>query len=91
MENGVSKRKVKTERVRVPYRFSLPKTSLSRDSSSAESAGRPEKQANHLVQIRVFGAPHNSDNFLSSLLFKGGGFLSSNRPVLDPFEQTRKI
>jgi hypothetical protein len=28
---------------------------------------------------------------LSLLLFKGGGFLSSERPVLDPFEQTGKI
>lgn len=36
--------------------------------------------------------PYNSDIFVSSLLFKegAGGFLSFERPVLDPFEQIRE-
>jgi hypothetical protein len=35
--------------------------------------------------------PYNSDIFLSSLLFKGGSFLSLELLVLDPFERIGKI
>jgi hypothetical protein len=38
-----------------------------------------------------FHPPHSDDSFLSSLLFKGGGFLSSKLPVLAPSEQTQNF
>jgi hypothetical protein len=39
-------------------------------------------------QIHVHGLP---SDILSPSLIKGGGFLSSERPALDPFERIRKI
>ena len=41
--NGI----VKTERIRVPYRFNSQKTSSTRDPSYAESAIRPKKKVNY--------------------------------------------